>query len=109
MSTTAPERTDLNEYEDYAELRALLTLQRPRTDAPAELSFIVVTQVMELYFTLLRREWESARDRLARAGVDADADVRGAVRDLRRRHGVQDALIAAWEALRPLTPADLDA
>jgi len=102
---TAPERTDLNEYEDYAQLRALLTLQRPRTDAPAELSFIVVTQVMELYFTLLRREWESARDELTRP----NADVRGVVRTLRRGHGVQDALTAAWEALRTLTPAEFDA
>jgi tryptophan 2,3-dioxygenase len=102
---TAPERTDLNEYEDYAQLRALLTLQRPRTDAPAELSFIVVTQVMELYFTLLRHEWESARDELTRP----NADVRDVVRTLRRGHGVQDALIAAWEALRTLTPAEFDA
>jgi len=102
---TAPERTDLNEYEDYAQLRALLTLQRPRTDAPAELSFIVVTQVMELYFTLLRHEWESARDELTRP----NADVRGVVRTLRRGHGVQDALTAAWEALRTLTPTEFDA
>jgi tryptophan 2,3-dioxygenase len=104
-NTTALERTDLNEYEDYAELRALLALQHPRTDAPAELSFIVVTQVMELYFTLLRHEWESARDSLA----DPDPDVRSVVRTLRRGHGVQDALIAGWEALRTLTPAEFDA
>lgn len=104
-----PERAgrNENEYEDYAELRALLTLQHPRTDAPAELSFIVVTQVMELYFTLLRHEWESARDGLLRA--DCGADVRTAVRTLRRGHGVQDALTASWEALRTLTPAEFDA
>ena len=104
-NATAPRRTDLNEYEDYAQLRALLTLQRPRTDAPAELSFLVVTQVMELYFTLLRHEWESARDNLIRP----DADVRGVVRTLRRGHGVQDALTASWEALRTLTPVEFDA
>src|SRR5258708_9794657 len=98
MTTTAPERTDLNEYEDYAELRALLTLQKPRTDAPAELSFIVVTQVMELYFTLLRHEWESARDHMLHA--ESDADVRAAVRTLRRGHGAQHALTASWEVLR---------
>lgn len=96
-----------NEYEDYAELRALLSLQRPRTGAPAELSFIVVTQVMELYFTLLRNEWESARDCLMHA--DTAADVRSAVRSLRRGHGVQDALAASWEALRTLTAAEFDA
>lgn len=114
MKSTAPERsgrTDppadegVNEYEEYARLRPLLTLQRPRTDAPAELSFIVVTQVMELYFTLLRRDWERARDELMRP----DADVRGVVRTLRRGHGAQDALAAAWEALRTLTPAEFDA
>lgn len=104
-SRSAAERAAPNEYEDYAELRALLTLQRPRTDAPAELSFIVVTQVMELYFTLLRHEWESARDSLAAP----DADVRGVVRTLRRGHGAQDALIAGWDALRTLTPAEFDA
>jgi tryptophan 2,3-dioxygenase len=103
----ASQRANRNEYEDYAELRTLLTLQHPRTDAPAELSFIVVTQVMELYFTLLRHEWESARDRLLHA--DAESEVRAAVRTLRRGHGVQDALIASWEALRTLTPAEFDA
>lgn len=101
---TAPVRADLNEYEDYARLRALLDLQQPWTDAPAELSFLIVTQVMELYFTLLRHEWESARDTMARPG----ADIRGVVRTLRRAHGVQDALIASWEALRTLTPAEFD-
>lgn len=104
---TTPQRADRNEYEDYAQLRALLTLQHPRTDAPAELSFIVVTQVMELYFTLLRHEWESARDCLLHAS--SDADVRAAVRTLRRGHGAQDALIASWDALRTLTPAEFDA
>jgi tryptophan 2,3-dioxygenase len=92
-----------NEYEDYAELRALLKLQNPRTDAPAELSFLIVTQVMELYFTLLRHEWEQARAAIL------DGDVRRAVRTLRRGHGAQDALTGAWEALRTLTPAEFDA
>ncbi len=106
MNSTLTKRTGLlSEYEDYAELRTLLTLQRPRTDAPAELSFLVVTQVMELYFTLLRHEWEAARDGL----LAERANVRGAVRALRRGHGAQDALTASWEALRTLTPAEFDA
>ena len=98
----ALEDNPANEYEDYARLRTLLSLQEPRTDAPAELSFLVVTQVMELYFTLLRHEWERARSCIL-AG-----DTRAAVRALRRGHGVQDALIASWEALRTLTPAEFD-
>jgi tryptophan 2,3-dioxygenase len=97
------EQPAANEYEDYAALRALLSLQQPRTDAPAELSFLIVTQVMELYFTLLRHEWELARSAIL------DGDTRTAVRTLRRGHGVQDALTGAWEALRTLTPAEFDA
>lgn len=104
----APPRTDRpadahNEYADYARLSTLLTLQQPRTDEPAELSFLVVTQVMELYFTLLRRDWELARQAMA-----ADRP-REAVTALRRGHGTQEALISAWEALRTLTPPQFDA
>jgi tryptophan 2,3-dioxygenase len=104
----APPRTDRpddarNEYADYAQLNTLLTLQRPGTDEPAELSFLVVTQIMELYFTLLRRDWE-----LARAAMAADRP-REAVTALRRGHGTQEALTGAWEALRTLTPPQFDA
>jgi tryptophan 2,3-dioxygenase len=91
-----------SEYAQYACLDELLQLQWPRTEAPAELSFIITTQVMELYFKLLHHEWVAAC-----AKLDAD-DVRGAIADLRRGHGVQDALIASWEALRTLTPAEFD-
>lgn len=95
-------RTVPSEYAQYACLDELLHLQWPRTEAPAELSFLVTTQVMELYFKLLRHEWTAAC-----AKLDRD-DVRGAVVDLRRGHGVQDALIASWEALRTLTPREFD-
>ncbi len=91
-----------SEYAQYACLDELLHLQWPRTQAPAELSFIITTQVMELYFKLLKNEWAAAC-----AKLDAD-NVRGAVVDLRRGHGVQDALIASWEALRTLTPGEFD-
>lgn len=96
-------RTATNEYARYLCLDELLDLQRPRTQAPAELSFIVTAQVMELYFKLLIHEWTAA----CRA-LDA-GDVRGAIVDLRRGHGVQDALTASWEAQRTLTPAEFDA
>ncbi|HTJ67362.1 MAG TPA: tryptophan 2,3-dioxygenase family protein [Actinospica sp.] len=95
-------RTATSEYAQYACLDELLRLQWPRTEAPAELSFIITTQVMELYFKLLHHEWSAAC-----AKLDAD-DVRGALVDLRRGHGVQDALTASWEALRTLTPAEFD-
>jgi tryptophan 2,3-dioxygenase len=96
-------RTAASEYARYACLDELLNLQWPRTEAPAELSFIIATQVMELYFKLLHHEWTAAC-----AKLDLD-DVRGAIVDLRRGHGVQDALTASWEALRTLTPAEFDA
>lgn len=95
-------RSATSEYAQYACLDELLHLQWPRTEAPAELSFIITTQVMELYFKLLSHEWAAAC-----AKMDA-GDVRGALVDLRRSHGVQDALNASWEALRTLTPAEFD-
>jgi tryptophan 2,3-dioxygenase len=95
-------RAATSEYAQYACLDELLNLQWPKTEAPAELSFIITTQVMELYFKLLSHEWTAAC-----AKLDA-GDVRGAIGDLRRGHGVQDALIASWEALRTLTPAEFD-
>jgi tryptophan 2,3-dioxygenase len=102
MTDRARRRAVPSEYAQYAALDELLHLQWPRTKAPAELSFLITTQVMELYFKLLEHEWTAAC-----AKLDAD-DVRGALVDLRRGHGVQDALIASWEALRTLTPAEFD-
>jgi tryptophan 2,3-dioxygenase len=51
-------------YERYVGVRSLQALVRPVTDHPAEPAFLVVSQVMELWFTLLRREWELAQRRL---------------------------------------------
>lgn len=99
---TGRRRTVASEYAQYACIDELLHLQWPRTQAPAELSFIITTQVMELYFKLLGHEWAAAC-----AKLDA-GEVRGAVVDLRRGLGVQDALNASWEALRTLTPAEFD-
>jgi tryptophan 2,3-dioxygenase len=90
-------------YADYTHIEQLLSLQTPRTNAPAELSFIVCTQVMELLFALIRREWENAR-----AQLDAD-DVRGAIRTLRRSAGAQDVLIKSWDLLATLTPGEFSA
>jgi tryptophan 2,3-dioxygenase len=101
--STRNEYRNENEYADYAQINTLLTLQRPRTGEPAELSFLVVTQIMELYFTLLRRDWKLAREAMA-----ADRP-REAITALRRGHGTQEALIGAWEALRTLTPPQFDA
>jgi tryptophan 2,3-dioxygenase len=43
-------------YWDYIGVDTLLTLQKPRTDFPDEVIFIVYHQITELYFLLLHRE-----------------------------------------------------
>ena len=59
------EFAEVTPYEQYVGVRQLQALVRPVTDHPAEPAFLVVTQVMELWFTLLRREWERAQRRAA--------------------------------------------
>lgn len=94
---------DATPYEEYAHIDALHRLQRPRTDVPAELSFIVATQVMELLFGLLEHEWKQARD-----AVRGD-DLADAMAALRRGLHVQDVLIASWDLLATLTPTEFSA
>ena len=90
-------------YEEYVGVRQLQALVRPVTDHPAEPSFLVVTQVMELWFLLLRREWETAQDRLRADDLDgALAAVRRSVHHLR-------SLDASWGSLLWLTPAEFNA
>ncbi|MCS7152986.1 MAG: tryptophan 2,3-dioxygenase family protein [Bacteroidia bacterium] len=45
-------------YWDYIELDTLLTLQKPRTDFPDEIIFIIYHQITELYFKLVKAELE---------------------------------------------------
>lgn len=63
-------------YWDYIELDTLLTLQKPRTDFPDEVIFIVYHQITELYFKLIKAEleliaqesWQEERPLLKRLG-----------------------------------------
>ncbi|MER5643201.1 tryptophan 2,3-dioxygenase family protein [Streptosporangium sp. NPDC002524] len=89
-------------YDDYVGTATLHGLQRTITDAPEELPFLVTTQVMELYFGLLRTEW-----RLAQRQLDAD-DVTAAILTIRRTVRHFEALNAAWAALSWLTPAQFN-
>ena len=72
---------------------------RPVTDHPAEPSFLVVAQVMELWFLLLRREWE-----LAQRELRAD-DLDGAMAAIGRSVHHLRPLDASWGSLPWLTPA----
>lgn len=90
-------------YEDYVRASTLHALQRPMTDDPLEMSFLVVTQVMELYFGLLAFDLRYARDRLT-----AD-DVTGATAALGRCTAHLKALRAAWQPIARMTPRQFNA
>jgi tryptophan 2,3-dioxygenase len=49
-------------YADYIQLETLLSLQRPRTDQPDELIFIIYHQITELYFKLINWELKQISD-----------------------------------------------
>ena len=92
----------LTPYEQYVGVRQLQALVRPVTDHPAEPAFLGVTQIMELWFTLLRREWE-----LAQRELRAD-DLDGALAAIRRSVHHLRSLDASWGSLLWLTPAEFN-
>ncbi|MDX2196434.1 MAG: tryptophan 2,3-dioxygenase family protein [Cytophagales bacterium] len=49
-------------YPDYIQLETLLSLQRPRTEEPDELVFIIYHQITELYFKLINWEIKQIAD-----------------------------------------------
>ncbi|MFC7330611.1 tryptophan 2,3-dioxygenase [Marinactinospora rubrisoli] len=89
-------------YVAYTGVDVLLDLQHPRTREPAELSFIVTTQVMELLFVLIRQHWTAAR-----AALEED-DVPAAIAALRRSTAAQDVLVQSWDLLATLTPVEFN-
>ena len=103
MTSVQPARPQL-QYEGrtpfvaYTEADVLHGLIHTNTDEPLEANFVIVTQIMELHFELLRREWQLAIARLA-----AD-DVADAIAVLRRSGTAQTSLLAAWGMLEPMSP-----
>jgi tryptophan 2,3-dioxygenase len=96
------EFAEVTPYEQYVGVWQLQALVRPVTDHPAEPSFLVVTQIMELWFILLRREWELAQRRLR---VD---DLDGALAAIQRSVHHLRSLNAAWGSLLWLTPTEFN-
>jgi tryptophan 2,3-dioxygenase len=96
------EFADVTPYEQYVGVRQLQALVRTVTDSPAEPAFLVVTQVMELWFTLLRREWE-----LAQRQLRAD-DLDGALAAIRRSVHHLRSLNASWGSLLWMTPTEFN-
>src|SRR5438270_3211740 len=86
-------------YVAYTESDVLAGLVHPQTEEPLEVTFIVVTQIMELHFNLLIHEW-----RLAIRAMLAD-DLATAVAALSRSVVTQNSLLTSWEMLAPMSPA----
>ncbi|WP_446037704.1 tryptophan 2,3-dioxygenase family protein [Streptomyces sp. SID1143] len=89
-------------YEDYVHADVLTHLQHPLSDDPGEMAFLVTTQVMELWFTVIVHEWQTAASRLR------DDDLDGALAALTRSTYEMAALNASWEPLAHLTPAQFN-
>lgn len=90
-------------YEDYVQADVLTHLQHTLSDDPGEMVFLVTTQVMELWFTVIVHEWETAAKALRAEDVPvAVAALKRSVREL-------EALNASWRPLGQLTPAQFNA
>ena len=89
-------------YDAYVRASTLHSLQRTLSGDPGEMSFLMVSQIMELYFKLIRHELLAAQDALR-----AD-DVWSALAPLRRAALHLEGLNASWQTLRWMTPADFN-
>lgn len=85
-------------YEDYVQADVLTHLQHPVSDDPGEMVFLVTTQVMELWFTVIVHEWETASRALREDRVPVAVDA------LKRSVREFEALNASWTPLGQLTP-----
>lgn len=95
--------TDFRErmsYADYLRLDVLLSAQAPRSGEHDEMLFVIIHQAKELWMKLLVHELDAAM-----AFVRAD-DLRPAFKGLARVGRIQEQLIAAWDVLATMTPAD---
>ena len=89
-------------YEDYVKADVLTHLQHTLSDDPGEMVFLVTTQVMELWFTVIVHEWETA------AGALREDRVPVAIDALKRSVRELEALNASWKPLSGLTPAQFN-
>lgn len=89
-------------YEAYVRTEVLHSLQQPMSDDAGEMSFLMITQVMELYFKLIAFELRQAQ-KLLRAD-----EVWAALAPLRRTALHLEGLNASWRGLRWMTPMDFN-
>ncbi|MFH8472448.1 tryptophan 2,3-dioxygenase family protein [Streptomyces sp. NPDC018000] len=89
-------------YEDYVQADVLTHLQHLRSDDPGEMVFLITTQVMELWFTVIVHEWETAAHALREDRLPVARDA------LKRSLRELEALNASWTPLAQLTPAQFN-
>ncbi len=90
-------------YTAYLHLDALLACQQPLSPAHDELLFITIHQASELWIKLCLHEL-----RAARAAIAADR-LPPASKMMARVARIQQQLIAGWDTLATITPADYSA
>jgi tryptophan 2,3-dioxygenase len=94
--------TGASPYDSYVHASVLNSMQQPLTDAPDEMGFLITTQVMELWFTLIVHEWRTARVAFAKDDLPAAMDA------LTRSRRALTALNGAWAPIAALTPAQFN-
>jgi len=87
-------------YRDYLGLETVLSAQRPLTDAPDEMLFIVQHQTSELWMKLILHELGAARTAIAEDRMPE------AFKLLARVSRIFEQLNNAWDVLRTMTPSD---
>jgi tryptophan 2,3-dioxygenase len=87
-------------YGDYLGLDQLLNAQRPISEAPDELLFIIQHQTSELWMKLMLNELATARDAIASDRLPE------AFKMLARVSRIMEQLNNAWDVLRTMTPSD---
>ncbi|KUJ77944.1 tryptophan 2,3-dioxygenase [Ruegeria marisrubri] len=89
-------------YGDFLQLKTLLSLQKTFQDPaqPDEMLFIIIHQVSELWLKLMHHQLVEVRRFLRQD------DFGPAMKNLDRIKAIQRQLIAAWDTLLTMTPAD---
>ncbi len=94
--------THRKSYGDFLQLKTLLNLQKTFQDPaqPDEMLFIIIHQVSELWLKLMHHQLVEVHRFLQQD------DFGPAMKNLDRIKAIQRQLIAAWETLLTMTPAD---
>ncbi len=87
-------------YGEYLKLDLLLAAQQPISQQHDEVAFIIIHHVQELWLKLVAHEIEAAI-----LSIRADC-LPPAFKSLARVTRIQEQLIAAWDVLSTMTPAD---